>query len=80
MPLTETSKKEFFGTAEPKKLRDWSGPCGQLLYEGYAVHIASETEPAWVIYKHFFDVNNKDTGDKHIFGGVWSLRTIYTYD
>lgn len=80
MPLTLTAQKEFFGTAEPKKLRDWSGPCNQLLYEGYAVHTAGEADPAWVIYKHYFDANNKDSGDKHIFGGVWTLRSLYAFD
>ena len=79
MPLTESSKKYFFGNSEPQKLRDWSGPNGQLLYEGYAVQGMPQDSSGWVLYKHFFDGSSNDTGDMMLSGKSWALRAVYTF-
>lgn len=79
LPLTESAKKKNFGNVEPQQMRDWSGPGGALLYEGYATPGISQNVSGWCIIKHSFDSNNFDNESQPKFGLIWAIRTIYDY-
>lgn len=77
--LTESAKKRTFGNVEPQQMRDYSGPGGTLLYEGYATPGISTAIAGWVIVKHSFNSGNADIETQPKYGLIWDLRTIYDY-
>lgn len=79
MPLTQLAQKKIFGNANLQEIRDWSGPNGALLYEGYASPAIGTATAGWTIIKHFFDGSNSDTSSYPKSGLIWDIRNIYDY-